>query len=174
MLKKLLRVLSSLVFCFFTSSCFAQHAAQQVTFAFYKAYANKASSGLLSAEEIQTYTPFLSKKLRSLIESARLRQAEFIKHNPQEKPPFVEGDMFSSLFEGPTSFGVGKYYCNKKSCKVQINFVYEEADSEAFNWRDTAVLIKEQGEHRIDNVLYSGNWDFKTGNNLKQNLLQNK
>jgi len=53
---------------------------------------------------------------------------------------------------------------------VQINFVYEETDSEAFKWRDTAVLIKEQGKYRIDNVLCSGNLDFKTDNNLKQNL----
>ncbi|MBU3677181.1 MAG: DUF3828 domain-containing protein [Chitinophagaceae bacterium] len=73
---------------------------------------------------------------------------------PTDKPMLIEGDIFSSLYEGRTSAKV-------KSIRYKDNnaLVVMDLENKPYNtkWSDTAVLTKEGNTWKIDNVLFGQN-----------------
>ena len=57
------------------------------------------------------------------------------------KPPWEDGDMFTSLFEGAQSFKVGKLRKRAAYTDVSISLEYKE-NGQAVRWVDTLVLVK--------------------------------
>jgi hypothetical protein len=53
----------------------------------------------------------------------------FINANPGDKPPWIEGGPFSSLFEGPTGFRVGEETTTAEGRQVLVAFEYAPAGS---------------------------------------------
>lgn len=73
---------------------------------------------------------------------------------PTDKPMLIEGDIFSSLYEGRTTAKV-------KSIRYKDNnaLVVMDLENKPYHiqWIDTAVLVKEGNTWKIDNVLYGQN-----------------
>jgi hypothetical protein len=80
---------------------------QAVAAQFYRTCHNLKISGLPTAKQTKLLAPYLSQELQQLLQSARQKQAKFIKEHPDEKPPWIEGDFFSSSFEGSHGFRLG-------------------------------------------------------------------
>ena len=93
-------------------------------------------------------------------------QDAFIRANPGEKPPWIEGDLFSSLFEGPQSFELGQTSIVERHAEVPITFT-SVADGKTTTWTDVVVLAKSSGAWKIWDVRYNATWDFKPGTNLR-------
>jgi hypothetical protein len=139
----------------------------RVVRAFYDTRLRLAVDGAPSAEQLAALAPLVSDTLRALLDSARrLRDAEAARA-PDEKPPFVEGDLFSSLFEGPTAFTVDTAALGPR---VPVHLTRAD-DSGRSEWTDRVVVREERGRWVVDDVEYGGTWQFANKGTLRASLL---
>jgi Protein of unknown function (DUF3828) len=127
---------------------------------FYTAYRSTAMSGLPDAAAMQKLAPMLSTKLKSALRAAQAQQTRCMKTHPGDKPPFVEGDLFSSNFEGFTAFRV-------EAGGAFIHFEYAEGKHKV-SWKDEVKLVQEGGRWVIDDVLYGR----AVGRSLRKSLAE--
>lgn len=134
---------------------------------FLKAYKNLKFEGLPNKAQLQKLSPHLSAGLQSAIKGAQAVQAHCMKKFPDEKPMWIEGDMFSSNFEGFTSFNVA----SSDRAKAIIEFEYVEKDQKVA-WKDELVFVTEKGKLVIDDVRYGRTQGFTSGfgGSLKKSL----
>ena len=139
---------------------------------FYSACLEARPSGLPTEAEMKILSPFFSPELTELFVKARKYQADYIKGHPDDKPPLIEGDLFSSLFEGPTAFEVGP--AEKMDQRYRVYVRFSRADpkdlKDVFRWKD-AVIVKRQGSgFVIEDFEFLGDWPFKNGDRLSDIL----
>lgn len=125
--------------------------------------------GLPQGEDWQALRSWMSPELVGLIEAAQQEQAEFTKARPDEKPPWVEGDLFSSLFEGVQSFTLGPVRVQSNQAEVPVACVHEEGGHRA-EWTDVLILVQTAQGWRLDDVNYGGSWAFANTGSLKAAL----
>jgi len=143
--------------------------------AFYEISIEEKITGLPSDKQFEELRPLLSDSLASLLADARMEQAEFSREYPDEKPPWVEGDLFSSLFEGPTRFTAGKALIHGKHATVTVSFADDNAGEKPFEWKDDVLLVLNDDENWvIDDIVYRGNWDFASKGRLSDTLSPEK
>ncbi|HEV8579715.1 MAG TPA: hypothetical protein VGX68_11605 [Thermoanaerobaculia bacterium] len=148
------------------AECGPREKAAAVVSDFYTVYIPHRQGGLPEGAELQRLAPFLSERLHASIVAALDYQEAWEKRHPEDKPPFVDGDFFSSLFEGPESFKVSRVTVSSKTAwKVQVHFRYETVE-----WDDTVLVIAERGRYKIDEVLYSGAGEFNPPGRLSERL----
>ena len=140
-----------------------------VTDSFYKKYIVYQMRGLPTEKQVKSLTPLFSNEILKMIAADRTQQKKFAKEHPDEKPPWVEGDLFSSLFEGATSYTLGKSRVQKTKAEVDVHLVYKYK-SDATEWVDTVVLTKANGKWVISDILFKGNWAFMNGASLRASL----
>jgi hypothetical protein len=141
----------------------ADTAAQTIRI-FYKTYADMKTSGLPDPNAMAKLSPYFSAPLQKAIKSAQLTQARCEKLHPGDKPPWVEGDMFSSSFEGFTRFQVNGAGASKGPRTLyKVSFEYAEKGQKPVTWTDEVALIQEGGRWVIDNVFYRMNAAFRNG-----------
>jgi hypothetical protein len=139
---------------------------------FYNAYVRAHTSGIPSARQRVRLTPFLSTRLHTLLQDAERAEFRYAEATRHEVPPLVEGDIFTSLFEGATAFKVG--LCTEQgetaSCAVELTYHTEnEGDTK---WTDTVSLVREERRFRVDDVTYGGAWAFSNKGKLSDLLTQ--
>lgn len=137
---------------------------------FYARIMADAASGLPSTGSMPKLAPLMTSSMRAAVEKARVGQQAFIAAHPDEKPPFIEGSLFTSLFEGPSALESATAARNGDSAVVEVEFVHAEAGADAVRWKDQALLRCEEGRWRLDDVRYGGDWDFASKGQLKQAL----
>lgn len=129
------------------------------------------NSGLPDAGSMSAYGAFLCPSLTSALRDARVRQEQFRASNPDEKPPLVEGDLFSSLFEGPESYSAAESKAEGSRARVKMDLRHGEG-SAATSWQDTVVLELDDGIWCISDVEYGGKWPFANRGRLSEMLKQ--
>jgi hypothetical protein len=145
---------------------------------FYATYLTARQGGLPSGGQLERLRPFLSDNLHRSIVAALQYQEQFIAAHPARpspagppvalKPPFVDGDYFSSLFEGPKSFKVVEAVAVPGgSWKVQVHFWY---DTSLAGWEDAVIVTEQGGRYVIDDVLFSGAGSFNPSGRLSDSL----
>lgn len=136
--------------------------------AFYTEYLSGPIGGLVRGRDLSRLAPFLSERLHRSIVEALAYDREFLRLHPDEKPPFADGDHFSSLFEGPRWFTVtGATELADGVWRVDVRFWYE-AGSEG--WSDAILVVADRGQYRIDDVLYGGAGPFNPAGRLTEKL----
>lgn len=71
---------------------------------------------------------------------------------PTDKPLLIEGEIFSSLYEGYTKcYAIDTAYCLKKQAKLP--FIFENIHYKE-KWMDTIVLVYENNSLKFHDVLY--------------------
>ena len=78
----------------------------------------------------------------------RVKASDF----PNDKPQILEGEIFSGLYEGFTSFQAGPENVKDGQATVEVRFRNEHY---GVDWTDEVVLIEENG-WKIDDVRYIG------------------
>jgi hypothetical protein len=147
---------------------------------FYSTVMKIPKAGVPDKNELRLLAPFLSKKLTSLFRDAFAFREQFIKDNPpkiledgmriEDKPPFCDGDIFSSNFEGATSFDVGKSYKSGSSYRIDLHLVYIDKSGKV-SWTDAIYVIEENGRFVVDDMKFLGTWDFGNHGMLSKILL---
>lgn len=138
---------------------------------FYRVYVRSHPLGVPNARVRQQLTPFLSPRLLGLLQEAGRAETRYAEATRRENPPLVEGDVFTSLFEGATQYKIGMCEENgegRAMCEVELS--YRVADEGETNWTDTVVLVREDRRYRVDDVIYGGSWAFSNMGRLSEIL----
>jgi ABC-type transporter MlaC component len=88
----------------------------------------------------------------------------------------VEGDIYTSLYDGATAVKIEKITLHNNIADVEIEAVYAPEPQNVLKWSDGVVLKKENGFWKIDDVIYKGNEmirSSKTKKTLKEILTAN-
>ena len=147
-------------------ACKETDTAQGVVCAFYTSYLKVRPSGLPTPEQAAALEPWLSWSLEARMDEARQVQADFRKQHPGEKPPLVDGCLFASLFEGPTSFTVGTASVSGGLTRVPVQFRY----GSEVEWQDVVVLTREGRAYVIDDIEFAGAGPFNPAGRLSERL----
>jgi hypothetical protein len=139
---------------------------------FYGVYLKLHSFGVPDEGERAQYLPYISPELSELLK--RVDEAEQ-KHEAAtngEEPPLIEGDLFTSLFEGANSYSIAS--CESKDasgfCVVEFKYL-NPGDRSEVKWKDKVYLVKSGRGWAVDDIEYLGEWQFMHKGRLK-NLLK--
>lgn len=140
--------------------------AKTVADRFYKTYLKLNPQGLPTEAQMKEFAPLLSSELNVLLVKALRGQQKFIKENPSEKPPWIEGNLFGSLFEGMHSFALGTPVTNDDKASFPVTLEYREG-TKSIHWIDVIALENVNGEWKVWDIFFAGPWDFKPGSSLR-------
>jgi hypothetical protein len=129
------------------------------------------SDGVPSPSDRAKYAPFLSSGLAKLLAEAGTAEARFAKAN-KGSPPLVEGDLFTSLFEGATSVEVAACSGDSRTGHCTARLAYVQAGSKPTDWSDTIYLVNSPAGWRVDDIAYGGTWAFGNKGRLSETLKQ--
>ena len=132
-------------------------------------------SGLPDDTQMATLAPLLSDELRLSMQAARTWQKGEIermqREGSEDKPPFIEGDLFGSLFEGAQSTRAVAVSEAGDRIRVSLDRSYG-GDGERVQWQDRAVLQRVGDGYRLDDIEYGGDWAFQAGTGTLRNTLE--
>jgi hypothetical protein len=136
--------------------------------AFYAVYGplHVKGGGIPDATERVRYAPVLSPRLNKQLAQAAAAQARLTAKVKNAVPPMLEGDIFSSLFEGASAWKVGACQVsgNAARCPVALSYAPppepgHKAEKPA-NWNDTVLLVQTAQGWKLDDVIYDAGFQF--------------
>lgn len=131
-----------------------------------------SNGGLPDAATRAKLAPLITPSLAHLLDAAARAEDRFMQAN-KNSPPLIEGDLYSSLFEGPTSFAIGDCSGNDKTAHCTVALAYDDkASKAATRWTDTIFLANAGDGWKVDDIGYGGNWDFGNKGKLSDTLRQ--
>jgi hypothetical protein len=132
-------------------------------------------TGVPEASMLKKASRFLSPELSCLLDRARDYRDRFAKKFPTDKPLFIEGDMFTSMFEGANRYVLESASVKDKNgltADVAVHLFHDQgAQIGKVGWRDHILLQYKKPQWRITDIVYGGGFDFGNSGSLRQNLL---
>ena len=144
--------------------------------AFYAVYASQQAQGggIPDATGRVRYAPVLSPRLNKQLATAAAAQARLNAKVRNAVPPMLEGDIFSSLFEGATAWKVGACLGNAKTARCPVALTYTPPPSQKpakpANWSDTILLENTPQGWKVDDVIYDAGFAFGNTGRLSSML----
>ena len=136
---------------------------------FYAAYsALPRSGGIPDATGRVRYAPLLSPRLNKLIAQAATAEARFQAKN-KGSPPLIEGDLFSSLFEGISSSRIGVCSGDAKTGRCTARLTYNDP-KKPVSWNDIVLLVNTPAGWKVDDIAYKAGFQFGNDGTLKRHL----
>lgn len=89
-----------------------------------------------------------------------------IREHPDEKPPWADGDLFTSLFEGAQSFRLGRPTAHGDRTEIPVHLVYRNGGSTT-RWSDVLVMVRNRNRWLVWDIRLKGQWAFKSGDSLR-------
>jgi hypothetical protein len=120
-----------------------------------------------SADRIR-FQPFLTPRLNKALADAAAAEARFKAKN-KNSPPLIEGDIFSSLFEGPTAFKIGACHGDATVQRCAIALSRQDPGQKPVAWTDTLILA-DSGGWKVDDIAYDANFAFGNTGSLGEML----
>src|SRR5690554_2905975 len=141
--------------------------------AFYDIVLSERQGGVPDMEMRTRLRPVISPELDRLLGQAAEAERRHTERTNNSEPPYLQGDIFSSLFEGATAYEVGTCELEETGgslfTRCDIMLVHE-AD-EPVQWKDRVILSAYGGpdDRRwlVDDIQYGGDWDFAPKGSLK-------
>lgn len=158
-MKKLISVLVLILAA--ASVSYAADTPESTVTGFYSAYIKLKTRGIPAAKDLAEYRPYVTPELAALLKSADDAEIKYKADTKGEVPPLVEGDIFTSLFEGADSFKV--LSCEEKGVSATCSVEFKNTnpgDGKTFTWKDSPVLEKGKSGWLISDIEYKGDWDF--------------
>src|SRR3984885_475443 len=140
---------------------YAEDAVTQAGNEFYSAIVGSrslASGGIPDAATRARLQPLLTPRLNKALADAAAAEARFAAKN-KNSPPLIEGDIFSSLFEGPTAFKVGVCKGDDKIQRCAVSLSRQDPGQKPVGWADTLILAN-SGGWKVDDIGYDANFAF--------------
>jgi len=163
-------VAARLILALLLAGCAATQSPIRVVERLYATRIDSRMSGAPTRAELDAIAPYLTPELHDLLAEARTLHDQEAAAAPDEKPAFADGDLFSSLLEGPTAFRiVGDDGGNVGRHRVAVRFTYADAAA-AMSWQDTVVVVHHEGGWVIADVEYEGDWDLASKGTLRSHL----
>lgn len=134
--------------------------------AFCAVYPDIRGGGLPDPEPRMRLEPLLTLAFDGALDAAGHLRDRAIRRAPGDKPPFVDGDLFSSLFEGATDCQAGAVTLGRHTAGVVLHYRYAQGTTQ-MGWTDRLTLLRTDDGWRIDDVVYGGSWDFASRGSLR-------
>lgn len=152
------------------SSSAADATPQEVVKAFYDWRIRSQMTGAPDEQQLSEMAPYVSAELLALLAAAPPAAAA----NPGKKSrsarrAFTEGDLFSSLFDGPTTFKVQSLETQGAEQFVPVRFTSAK-QLPAVNWVDRIKVVNEDGHYVVADIEYGSHWEFGTRSTLSDAL----
>lgn len=145
--------------------------AKQIASDFYQAYLQAgAAGGVPNAEQLAKLAPYLSAPLQQALQQAEAAERAYAKAQTEPAPPLIEGDLFSSLFEGATGAEIKACKEDGDKAACQIVLAYAPAGQEPAHWQDILYLTLTTDGWRVDDLEYGGDWPFAPKGTLRRVL----
>ncbi len=140
--------------------------------AFYDAYLKAKPRGIPDEKTRAIFAPLISPALEKLLADANAAEELHFERTKNQEPPLVEGDAFSSLFEGATAYKLGD--CRKKAeaAVCDVHLTYAEGTGKPTTWVDQAMLAKSGGGWVLDDIVFGATWDFGNHGRMQDLLRQ--
>lgn len=160
------------------AACGAPPAVQDATAPVRALYAALDSAPVFGAPtegQRRALAPHLSADLIDLLRQAADLRAAAATAAPGEKPPFADGSLFTSLFEGATAFTVGADSLLRDPRGVTPD---EYADhlvtvrllhatpGDTARWEDQVLVTRSGNRWVVADIRYGGQWDFAAKGSL--------
>ena len=115
--------------------------------------------GVPNEEQQRRIAPHISPGLVAAFRQAAIIRDREAAANPDEKPSFVEGDFFSSLTEGATSWKLGESDTPPGVLpSIEILHGYKDQQGNSENWVDKYVFLPHNGTWILEDILMGGEW----------------
>jgi hypothetical protein len=147
-------------------------APQAATGSFYAEYLKVQPRGIPGDVEREQLQPLLSARLNALLKDGEDAEKRYREATKGDVPPLVEGDVFTSLFEGATAYRVRNCQGDDTTRLCPVSLAYRRRGEPETRWVDAVALVRETGGWRVDDIIYGGNWDFAKRGRLTE-LLRN-
>lgn len=146
-------------------ACNSGPSATQVVDRFYQQLKASQVSGAPTEAQLAGLAPYLGDSLKQLLTAARRQHDADVAKAPDEKPAFADGDLFSSLFEGP-----GTLVTEAGSSTGSVQRVLARMTYDSTRWTDTVIVGTENGKRVIQDIHFGGTWDFALKGSLQAQL----
>jgi hypothetical protein len=141
--------------------------------AFYDLVLREKPRGVPDADMRAKLEPLVSSDLNALLAEAAAAEEAHTRKTNNEEPPFVEGDLFSSLFEGATSYTLGVCVTESDKAYCDVNLAYAEpGEAKPTTWTDKVALARTVRGWLVDDIAFGGTWDFGQHGMLRGTLRQ--
>jgi hypothetical protein len=140
---------------------------------FYGVYATfHPSDGIPDAKARAKLGPFISPALDRLLVAGEAAEAHFAQVTKNMSPPLIEGDLFTSNFEGATAFHIGGCTTSGETAQCSVSFTYrgDRKDEKPAAWTDRLYLVRNRNDWRVDDIGYGATWAFGNKGRLKNVL----
>ena len=133
----------------------ADNAMQAAATAFYGIYGAQArQGGLPNATGRMHYAAVLSPRLNRLLNDAEAAQVRFDAKVKGAAPSLIEGDIFTSMFEGATSWVVGDCTGDAGTARCPVTLTHAAANQKPVQWDDILVRSYGNAGWKVDDVSY--------------------
>lgn len=141
---------------------------------FYNLRISKHQSGFPTGTQLAEYRPYLSTDLYQALLNAQHEPRIDVAATPNEKSGQVTGDLFSSLFQGPTTVHVASASTipntDARNIPLRVSMTNDNATGESAKWKDEVLMTRQGKCWAIDDVRYMANLDFASSGSLRQVL----
>ena len=146
------------------------------TNAFYAVYGPQVGKGggIPDAATRLRFSAVLSPRLSKQLADAAAAQARLTAKVKNAVPPVLEGDIFSSLFEGATGWKVGACQGDGSNARCQVTLTHVSPagrpPAKPAQWNDTVLLTNGPGGWKVDDVIYDAAFAFGNTGRLSSML----
>jgi hypothetical protein len=162
--------LAALALLLFASPLAAETDVTRAAAGFLGAYGSfHPSSGIPDAAGRAKLAPYLSPALNKMLADGAAAEARFAAKF-KNSPPLIEGDLFSSMFEGATAWKLGACSANGAAARCPVAFTHAEAGHPPVTWTDTLLLSNTGAGWRVDDIAYGAGFQFGNTGKLTDTL----
>ena len=127
------------------------------------------SDGIPDANGRAKLAPFLSPALNKMLADGAAAEARFAA-KIKNAPPLIEGDLFSSMFEGATAWKLGACSTSGTAAHCPVSFTHAQPGRQPVTWTDTLVLANTAAGWRVDDIAYGAGFQFGNTGKLTDTL----
>lgn len=159
----MIRVILAILAFTLAAQC-AEETPRQFAERFYRGYFRWKIRGVPSVEERNRISPFFSREILRLYAVADRQRTEFMRRFPFDpkhpdrllKPPWCkEGDPFSDIWEGISTFAIGRVTSVRGRVAVQAHLEWIAPGGTAYPWTDVLVLDRAGDGWVVADIHYS-------------------
>jgi len=162
--------LTALAIALFASPLAAQTDMSGVAAGFLGAYGSfHPSTGIPDAAGRARLAPYLSPALNKMLADGAAAEARFAARF-KNSPPLIEGDLFSSMFEGATAWKLGTCSASGTTARCPVGFTHAQAGHPPVTWTDTLLLANTAAGWRVDDIAYGAGFQFGNTGKLTDTL----
>ena len=128
--------------------------------------------GLPGESQLPELATFVTPELVDLFKAAMKGEDCYEKKENYEGPPYIEGDLFSSLFEGGTvaTYRLVKQEEDRATVEIEWTNDSKAAGGPPFSWKDRVFLARTARGWLISDFAHDGDWDFMKKGNVSWGL----